>query len=213
MTKEEIIDGLELYTVGRLKKDRVHITVEELQKFIDEIKSLEQEPTQINVIPKDYIYDTKTEDFVVYRHKYTGNEIHIKKPIPVYALEQKSSDDCIDRQEVKKFVEYIQAIKDNHNEKGSPINYGTICDIVINAHRLLDSPSVTPVQQWIPCSEKLPKDIGEYLVTISFDIGGKEPVRETRRNYFCSSKKWLHDNDEVIAWMLSPKPYGKESEE
>ena len=43
MTREEIIDGLEIYTVGRLNKDRVHITVEELQKFIDEIKTLEQE--------------------------------------------------------------------------------------------------------------------------------------------------------------------------
>lgn len=44
MTREEIIDGLEIYTVGRLKKARVHITVEELQKFIDAIKALEQEP-------------------------------------------------------------------------------------------------------------------------------------------------------------------------
>lgn len=43
MTREEIIDGLEIYTVGRLKKDRVHITVEELQKFIDAIKTLGQE--------------------------------------------------------------------------------------------------------------------------------------------------------------------------
>ena len=43
MTREEIIDGLEIYTVGRLKKDKVHITVEELQKFIDAIKALEQE--------------------------------------------------------------------------------------------------------------------------------------------------------------------------
>lgn len=38
MTREEIIDGLELYTVGRPKKERVHITVEELQKFIEELK-------------------------------------------------------------------------------------------------------------------------------------------------------------------------------
>lgn len=44
MTREEIIDGLEIYTVGRLNKDIVHITVEELQKFIDAIKDLEQEP-------------------------------------------------------------------------------------------------------------------------------------------------------------------------
>lgn len=43
MTREEIIYGLEIYTVGRLKKARVHIAVEELQKFIDEIKTLEQE--------------------------------------------------------------------------------------------------------------------------------------------------------------------------
>ena len=46
MTREEIIDGLEMYTVGRLKKERVFITVEELQKFIDEIKTLEQEPCE-----------------------------------------------------------------------------------------------------------------------------------------------------------------------
>ena len=43
MTKEEIIDNLEIYTIGRLNKARVYITVEELQKFIDEIKVLEQE--------------------------------------------------------------------------------------------------------------------------------------------------------------------------
>ena len=42
MTKEEIIEGLEIYTVGRPNKARVHITVEELQKFIDAIKTLEQ---------------------------------------------------------------------------------------------------------------------------------------------------------------------------
>jgi len=45
MTKEEIVDGLEIYTVGRLNKDRVQITVGELQKFIDAIKALKQEPT------------------------------------------------------------------------------------------------------------------------------------------------------------------------
>lgn len=54
-------------------------------------------------------------------------------------LEQEPCENCIDREEVKKFVEYIQTIKDNHNEKGNPINYGTICDIVIYGHRLLDS--------------------------------------------------------------------------
>lgn len=43
MTKQEIVDNLELYTVGRPKKDQVSITVEELQNLIDEIKTLEQQ--------------------------------------------------------------------------------------------------------------------------------------------------------------------------
>lgn len=56
MTKEEIVDGLELYTVGRLKNSQVHITVEELQNYIDEIKALEQEPKtgHIEIIEKQY---------------------------------------------------------------------------------------------------------------------------------------------------------------
>ena len=44
MTRDEIIDGLERHTVGRIKKERVFITVEELQQYIDAIKALEQEP-------------------------------------------------------------------------------------------------------------------------------------------------------------------------
>ena len=39
MAIDEIINELEIYTVGRLKKDRVYITVEELQKYIDKIKA------------------------------------------------------------------------------------------------------------------------------------------------------------------------------
>jgi hypothetical protein len=54
-------------------------------------------------------------------------------------LENDIAKDYISRQEVREFVNFVQTIKDNHNEKGSPINYGTICDIVIHGHRLLDS--------------------------------------------------------------------------
>lgn len=41
---------------------------------------------KIEGIPKDYYYDTETEDFYCYRHKYTGREIHIEKPTPQYRL-------------------------------------------------------------------------------------------------------------------------------
>ena len=60
------------------------------------IKALEQQPYEtIKEIPKDYKYDTETEDFLVYRHKYTGHEIHIEKPVPRYRLEQTSFEEWL----------------------------------------------------------------------------------------------------------------------
>lgn len=69
--------------------------------------------------------------------------------------------------------------------------------------------------QWIPVSKRLPKEGGDYFVTTLFEVGGKEPVREVRKNFFCIlSKKWLYENNTVVAWMPLPKPYElQESEE
>lgn len=44
-----------------------------------------------------------------------------------------------DRDALIKLTEEIQQVKDNHNEKGTSINYGTICSLVIIAHRLLEN--------------------------------------------------------------------------
>lgn len=77
-----------------------------------------------------------------------------------------------------------------------------------------DLPSVTPQEpRWIPVSERLPKDGGDYLVTLSLYVGGKEPVREVRKDFYCIlSKKWLYNNDDVTAWMPLPQPYKAERE-
>lgn len=40
--------------------------------------------TEPEDIPKDYCYDAETPDFYVYRHKYTGKEIHIAKNPKTY---------------------------------------------------------------------------------------------------------------------------------
>ena len=69
---------------------------------------------------------------------------------------------------------------------------------------------------WIPVSEKLPKNGGDYLITTEFDIGDKEPAREVRKSYFCYySKKWLNicDGEKVSAWMPLPQSYKAESED
>ena len=68
--------------------------------------------------------------------------------------------------------------------------------------------------RWIPVAERLPKDGGEYLVTLSLDVGGKEPVSEVRKDFYCIlSKKWLYNNDDVTAWKPLPQPYKAESED
>ena len=52
---------------------------------------------------------------------------------------EKPRADVISRQAVKEFIEYIQTIKDKHNDEGLPINYGTICGIVIRGWKLVES--------------------------------------------------------------------------
>ena len=56
----------------------------------------------------------------------------------IEALKQEPSNDVIGRKEVMQFVSYIQSIKDNHNTEGTPINYGTICDLVIRGWKLVE---------------------------------------------------------------------------
>lgn len=58
--------------------------------------------------------------------------------------------------------------------------------------------------QWIPCDERLPKESGEYLVTIALNM----EVFVTESEYFAE----IHDEYPwrdygVIAWMPLPEPY------
>lgn len=43
---------------------------------------------ELDEIPKDYRYDTETREFLCYRHKYTGQEIHILKDPKTYILSE-----------------------------------------------------------------------------------------------------------------------------
>lgn len=45
---------------------------------------VEESPT----IPEDYLYDTETDEFYVYRHRYTGDEIHIVKEPSIYLIKE-----------------------------------------------------------------------------------------------------------------------------
>lgn len=41
-------------------------------------------------LPEEYLYDCETDDFIAYRNKYTGKEIHILKDENQNSLESKS---------------------------------------------------------------------------------------------------------------------------
>lgn len=86
-------------------------------------------------------------------------------------------------------------------------------------HRLLvqviaHQPTIDIEPQWIPCSERLPEEKGEYLVTyhpcywdnVWDDI--KVGIDSFRGKTAWAKKK----HQRVIAWMPLPKPYEVENE-
>ena len=62
-------------------------------------------------------------------------------------------------------------------------------------------------QEWIPCSERLPEEEGEYLVTAkkyAFDSS----YYDVQIAYCSPNKKWFRiSNCEIVAWMPRPKPW------
>ena len=93
----------------------------------------------------------------------------------------------------------------------------------------VDTPTVDAKPHWIPCSERLPKDDTEVLISyrykegegdtdhVNIDItsygttcfGGREihTLKEWRQPF-----DYFHANYEVIAWMPLPEPYEVEDE-
>ena len=71
---------------------------------------------------------------------------------------------------------------------------------VRNAFKELEEP------HWIPCSERLPKDEGFYLVTLGYKHGAETNIRffkiENGEGYW---SKWGNEN--ITAWMPMPAPW------
>lgn len=70
---------------------------------------------------------------------------------------------------------------------------------------LRNLPSAQPEQQWIPCSERLPDEYGEYLVTKHTFGWNSEEYVSNDIAYF--DNDGFHKADMVIAWMPLPEPY------
>ena len=105
-------------------------------------------------------------------------------------------------------VEYVRMC-----EKNMADAYATLDQQAVNFKKLLDEKTTADsgpdtnvgTNQWIPCSEKLPKEQGYYLVT--YDFGGGERV--IGKSFYSE----LYDRfttgvkSAITAWMPLPEPY------
>lgn len=66
--------------------------------------------------------------------------------------------------------------------------------------------------RWIPVSERLPKNSGNYLITIA-DSNYTDGQCYKISWFYPSNKEWSYRNAVVIAWMPLPEPYKAESED
>lgn len=68
------------------------------------------------------------------------------------------------------------------------------------------------MSEWIPVSERLPEEDGEYLVTVLDSYSGRPFVDIS--HYFIGNvnNNGFYKAYEVMAWMPLPEPYKVESE-
>ena len=99
-----------------------------------------------------------------------------------------------------------------HGQRGGLVHWKDIAE----------APTIDAVSEWIPCSERMPSEQGEYLVTVTYEGDtyveclhyGKPTManREVKGEcFYDSDDEWgdiVYDT-EAIAWMPLPKPYGE----
>lgn len=70
--------------------------------------------------------------------------------------------------------------------------------------------------EWIPCSERLPSESGDYLCTIPLDADETytEVLTFHKGRFYEDDDEWGETyHDDVLAWMPLPKPYKAERRE
>ena len=76
---------------------------------------------------------------------------------------------------------------------------------------------IEPEPHWIPCSERLPEENGQYLITIKY-----KHVNDSYEDVYAEHGEWLDGKwdmfcfghcgevEDIIAWMPLPEPYKEE---
>ena len=74
-------------------------------------------------------------------------------------------------------------------------------------------PTIEPEQRWIPCSERLPEESGQYIITVKYvHVDGYEDLYAEhgewdgdRWDMFCFGH--CGKVEDIVAWMPLPEPF------
>ena len=115
-----------------------------------------------------------------------------------------------------RLMKIIRPMCGEFTDNGFMIDYQRVLSVIDSA------PTIDAVSEWIPCSERMPSEQGEYLVAVTYEGDtyveclhyGKPTManREVKGEcFYDSDDEWgdiVYDT-EAIAWMPLPKPYGE----
>lgn len=108
--------------------------------------------------------------------------------------------------EINDFETNFMCDKDNSHDIGFVAGLHRAKSLV----RSLQSTNVAP--DWIPCSERLPSESGNYLITVAdLRLGHNGEHTVTMADFYAKAKKWNSIVD-VVAWMPLPEPYREDDE-
>ena len=142
----------------------------------------------------------------------------LSEAIKVLSEQPEPCEDAVSRKDVEEMLQNGFPARGMWEIEGDVVKQ-TVCETLADALMELEKlPSVTPKTepQWIPATERLPEEYGNYLISIHGedepDIGTINP--NNKRGWsLCDASGfyWASDKSLIVtAWMPFPEPYRAE---